>query len=387
MLGRWLLAWAALAAASAPGAVRAADAAMPAPVAYSDAAFDGAAMPPLVLTDAMAHPVRRAGRADGAWSISYSIERHAPLAQVVAHEAGERRLRSARVVARISSSASLGVAFSDGLDRLVADLRDGSRPRFLVAGDPLDDIGFHRRGQTAFALRQDFAGWGVTVSAEEARPAGDAGGEFAGRVDRRRTAASASRYGLAFDSGFGNLTVAAGASRLTERQTILGARMRDGFGAAHARSLFLDGAIAWQVRPDWRLGAAWRHGVTRSGAIGGTGRDLVLTSNAWAVDVTRSGVFGEAGLLSLRLSQPLRVANDRGVGLPVEYSYETRGDARGATSMTLAPTGREIAAELNWQGPLLSGWATTGVFWRKDPGHLATLRSDHGAAFSWLTRF
>lgn len=344
---------------------------------------------PLVLTDALSIPAQHA--AHGTLSISYSIDRRIPDAVTVKllqngrprDDPDSRQVRSARVVARISSSASLGFAFSEGLDRLVADLRQAAPPTFLVAGDPLDDIGFRSRGQTALALRQDFGNWGLTASAEEARPTASAGG----RIDRMDTAASASRYGVTIDSGLGNLAAVAGASWLTEHQTILGARLRDGFNAPNTESLFLDGALAWRPAADWRLGASWRHGITRSPAIGGSVQGVLLTTNAWAVDATRSGVLGQSDSVSLRISQPLRVANGNGFGLPVEYSYETRGDARVATSVTLAPTGRELAAELNWRGPLFKGWTTAGLFYRKDPGHFATLPSDLGAAFSWSAPF
>lgn len=382
----WMIGMAALGAAMAGGTA----AAQPAP---PFAEGDPAAVPVfLPLTDALTAPTRRAASRDGALAIAYSIERGTAdpqrLSDLAASEAREAgRLRSARVVARIAPGASFGFAFSEGLDRLVAELRDGARPRFLVAGDPLEDIGFRRREQTALALRRDFGFWGLTASAEQGQPAGDAGAAFGGRIDRRRTAASAARYGLTADGGFGNLTAALGASWLRERQTILGARVRDGFNAGRADSLFLDGALAWHPHPGWRLGAAWRHGVTRAAAIGGGASGVLLTSDAWAVDMTRLGVFGAADSLSLRVSQPLRVGNGAGFGLPVEYSYETRGDARVATSVTLAPTGREIAAELNWQGPLLRGQATAGLFYRKDPGHLAALPNDHGAAVSWAARF
>ncbi len=348
---------------------------------------------PLVLTDALAVPVRQAG--SGPLTISYSIDRRIPATltafwplrgMIAGDDAELRHLRVARLVARITSSASLGLALSGGFDRLVADLRPSAQPVFLVAGDPLDDIGFRRQGQTALALRQDFGRWGLTASAEEARPSADAPARR-GRIDRVDAGASASRYGITLDSGSGNLMVVAGVSRLIERQTMLGARIRDGFNSPRAGSLFFDGALTWWPAADLRFGAAWRHGITRSSAIGGSTRGVNLTTDAWAVDMTRSGVLSQSDSVSLRISQPLRVANGNGLGLPVEYTYETRGDARVATSVTLAPTGRELAAEINWRGPMLKGWATAGVFYRRDPGHLSALPSDGGAAVSWAARF
>lgn len=296
------------------------------------------------------------------------------------------RSSRARIVTRLTSGASLGLAFEDGLDRLVADLREKGRPAFLVVGDPLVDIGFQRREQTALALRSDFAGWGVTVSAEDGRVAGTGSDSLRGRIDRRGLA-SAARYGLAVDRELGDVLAVFGGSWLTENHTIVGARVREGYGAAGADSLFLDAALSWRPLSAWRVGAAWRRGITTVGPIGGVADDLRLNTSAWAVDVTRFGVLGPAGALSLRVSQPLRVESGGGKGLPVEYGYELRGMSRVATGATLAPTGREIAAELNWQGPMLGGWATAGLYFRRDPGHFAGLPDDRGAAFNWSARF
>lgn len=51
---------------------------------------------------------------------------------------------------------------ADGFDHLVVGLREKGWPTFLMAGDPLVDIGFQRRGQTGIALRSKAAGWGIS---------------------------------------------------------------------------------------------------------------------------------------------------------------------------------------------------------------------------------
>lgn len=368
----------------------------PTPAAPSSDGADAfrAAAASFTLTHVINSSTRQAVTADGRLVMSYSFEPPAnarrslgPQSDLVGDDVQGQRLRSARLVAQVSSGASFGIALFDGLDRLVAELRESSKPSFLVAGDPLDDIGFVRHDQTALALRQDFAGWGITASVEDAEAAGSGAADYRRQLDRRRKPASASRYGLAIDRDFGPLLLAAGASWLAEDQTILGTRVRDGFHAGGADSVFFDGALSWYPHTGWRVGAAWRHGITRSSIAGVAATGLSFTTNAWAFDATRWGVFGESDSVSLRISQPLRVAGEAGVGLPLEYSYEMRGEAHVATSVTLAPTGREIAGELNWRGPILGGWATTGLFYRKDPGHFANLPDDHGAAFSWAARF
>lgn len=305
------------------------------------------------------------------------------------------RTPRARLLARISPGARLGFAVDDGIDRLVADLRENSRENarnrgrigFLVAGDPLVDIGFERREQTALALRSDVAGWGITASAEAGQVAGTAVDPYRGRIDRRRRPASAARYGLTLDRELGPVLAVVGASWLAENQTVLGARFREGYGGAGSDSLFLDAALSWQASDDWRVDAGWRRGTTRIAPVGGIAGNLRLNSDAWALDVTRTGVLGGPGAVSFRVSQPLRVANAAGQGLPVEYGYELRGASPVAIGATLAPTGREIATELNWHGPVWRGLATAGVYLRRDPGHLAKLPNDCGAAFRWSARF
>lgn len=322
--------------------------------------------------------------------MSFSIEQPGDLAQLfkpLSEDVTNRRVRSARLVAQVSAGASVGFALFEGFDRLVSDLRERGQPTFLVAGDPLDDIGFRRREQTALALRQDLGGWGVTVSAEGAQTAGCGSVECRGQIERYRKPAFASRYGVAIDREVGMVLVAAAASWLSEDQTILGTRIRGGLQAGGTNSLFLDGALSWRPGDGWRFGAAWRHGVTRSSVVGLASPGVSFTTDAWAFDVTRQGVLSQGASLSLRVSQPLRVANDAGSGLPVEYSYEMRGQAHVATSVTLAPSGREIAGEINWRGPLLGGWASTGLFYRKNPGHFATVPDDLGAAVGWSAIF
>ena len=369
--------------ASGQGAAHASDAAAT-PQAY--------AAGPLSVT--LAGASQWAATAEGRVSVSYSIERAAPFrwqppAQLLGRpteDAAARRVRSARLVAQVAAGGSFGLAWSEGLDRLVADLRESGEPAFLMTGDPLDDIGFVRREQTALAWRQDIGAWGLTASVENARLSGESS-EYRGLIERRRRPASAARYGVAVDRQVGAFLVAAGASRLTEDQTILGTRVRDGFHTQGADSLFFDGAVSLWLNGGFRLGAAWRRGVTRSSIAGTSSSGVSVATNGWAVDVSGWNVVREGDSLAFRVSQPLRVANDAGAGLPLEYSYELRGPALVATSVTLAPTGRELAVELNWRGPLLHGQATASLFYRKDPGHFSGAPDDPGAAFMWSANF
>jgi len=102
----------------------------------------------------------------------------------------------------------------------------------------------------------------------------------------------------------------------------------------------------------------------------------------------RAGVFGANDSLALRLSQPLRVeSGGLNLQLPVDYSYETLSPVYGIRTLSLSPRGRETSAEIAWRGPLLSGSGSASLFYRRDPGHYASLPDDKGVALRWSTEF
>jgi hypothetical protein len=114
-----------------------------------------------------------------------------------------------------------------------------------------------------------------------------------------------------------------------------------------------------------------RIGTTRAGL---TGSGLVqrlsgLTSTAARFSLTRAGVFGDDSL-SLTVAQPLRAGGSALLALG--------GDAPEAAR--LAPSGREIATEIGYARAFGPGWFSLGLFWRDQPGHIATAAPDAGAA-------
>ena len=140
-------------------------------------------------------------------------------------------------------------------------------------------------------------------------------------------------------------------------------------------------------RSGWRISAAGRLGWTRPdrSAVIGASR---LVSSAWALDVERQGVFAPGDALALRVSQPLRVESG-GVSLrlPVAYDYATGTATFADRSLSLAPHGRELMGELAWRGRLANGDLAASLFYRKDPGHFASLPDDKGVALRWSTGF
>ena len=107
-----------------------------------------------------------------------------------------------------------------------------------------------------------------------------------------------------------------------------------------------------------------------------------------AVDLEKRDVFARGDRLALRIAQPLRV--ERGgvrLNLPVGYDYATLAPTYAASTFALTPSGRELVGELAWRGALWGGDAAASVFWRKDPGHVASLPEDKGVAVKWTRGF
>ncbi|WP_343613866.1 S8 family peptidase [Novosphingobium sp.] len=298
------------------------------------------------------------------------------------------RVLAARVVAHLTPGATLAMAFAQGSDGLTAQLQGQSRPAFLIATNPLEDTGFVRTGQSALAVRHQLGAWGLTVSAENGRTQLSTPwhqGAIPAALQKRD---NATRLAMAVDRRFGTVETSFGASWMSEDHTLLGARLADTFGAQGADSLFLDSSLGWRPEGGWYLGAAWRQAFThaRGGTLIGSGSRL--TSYGWALDAGMINALMWGDSLSLRVSQPLRVARG-GVNLylPDSYDYATQESLWSMHRLNLAPTGREIAAELAWHAPMFRGDGSISVFWRKEPGNYAGMPDDSGMAWSWRKGF
>lgn len=302
-------------------------------------------------------------------------------------DAEQARVLAARVVARIAPRAEFGFALNQGADGLVAQLQGRRQPAFLVAGSPLDDFGFGQSGEASLAVRYSLGRWGLTASAEGGSAIAAAPVDPGSSIAEQQGQAHARRFGLALDRRIGNLSATLGASWLAEDRSVLGARLVSALGGGGADSLFLDAGASWQLAPDWRLGAAWRSGITHARASGTIVGSHLLTS-AWALDVERLGVFARDDSLALRVAQPLRVENGGlSFALPIAYSYDTLAVTQGLRTLSLAPHGREIDTELAWRGALAKGTASASLFYRRDPGHYASMPDDKGVAVGWTKQF
>jgi hypothetical protein len=282
----------------------------------------------------------------------------------------------------------LAFGYAQGADGLVAQVQGSPRPAFLVAGSPSDDIGFSKDAGFAFAMRRDVGPWGLSLSGESGNALSVTTREGIALASSRQRQENYTLFGIAIDRRWGEFDTSLSASWLAEDRTILGARLHEAFGSRGADSLFLDLGAGWKFRPDWQLGAAWRQGFTAARKSGFLASGSGFVSNGWSLDVTRSSFFKQGDSLALRVSQPLRVrSGGLNFDLPVAYSYDTLQAAQGIRRLTLSPRAREITTELAWRGALLGGSANASLFYRKDPGHYASLPNDMGVGLSWSTGF
>ena len=301
-------------------------------------------------------------------------------------DAEHARVLAASLTAQLAPGRQVAFGFRQGADGLVAQLQGARSPAFFVAGAPGEDLGFLSTDKTALAFRQMLGGFGLTVSGETGF-ALTAPQRFVGELRLRSEDERVQRIGLTLDRRWGTFDAALGGSWLREDRTVLGARFHDALGRGGADSAFVDARAGWSLRSDLRLGASWRGGYTMPGR-GGTITGGRLLSQAFAIDLEKLGVFAASDRLALRIAQPLRV--ERGgvrLNLPVDYDYATLSPAFATSTFALTPSGRELIGELAWRGELWGGDASASMFYRKDPGHIASLPDDKGVAVKWQRGF
>jgi hypothetical protein len=356
----------------------------------------GAARPREPLHGSVGVQRRSVSGGNEAMSVAFSIDARGKAGEpprirqlTLSHEDAEAaKVLAGRVAARLSPNTQVGFAFAQTADGLVAQLQGHAQPAFMIASDAGGDFGLHRTTDASFALRHQVGPWGLTFSADS----GDAltasvmrrAAEMRGQRDR----AAVRDFGIALDRRFGPLDASLGLTWMQEDETLLGAKFHDAFGLRGADTLFADARAGWSFAADWRLGGALRQGWTRARDAGMVAAGSQLVSRAWSLDLTRANVLGRGDSLGFRLSQPMRVeSGGLNLSLPVDYSYETLAPVYGIRSLSLSPQGRELTGELAWRGLLWNGAASASLFYRKDPGHFASLPDDRGVAVSWSKAF
>ena len=309
--------------------------------------------------------------------------------QLSGEQAEGARLLAARVAARIAPGTEMAFAVRESAHGLAVQLQNAGQPAFLIARDTGDDSGFQRLGDASFAIRREFGRLGIIASA-------DSGSVW--RHDNLRAAevlpgGQRERFGyhgfaLSAERRFGPVDAVIGASWLSEEASVLGASFTSAFGMRGADTLFLDASAGVDVGADWRFGAAWRQGFTRVRQAGLVADGSGLRTSGWSLDALRRDTFAGGDSFGFRLSQPLRVTGGGiGLTLPVAYDYATLLPSYGTQFLALAPSGREIDAEMAWRGPLWGGDASASLYYRTDPGHYAALPDDKGVALRWRRKF
>ncbi len=356
----------------------------------------GAAVQPR-LRAALVQGTQVAGAAAGGVSLAFTIgEGRADQRNVWTRQlqlSGEQaegaRLLAARVAARIAPGTEMAFAVRESAGGLTAQFQGAHGPAFLIARDANDDSGFQRASEASFALRREFGRLAVTGSAEsgsvwrgdDLRPA-----EALPGGERERFGYHS--FALSADRRIGPVDATATASLLSEEASVLGATFAPAFGVSGANTVFLDASAAMDLGAGWRFGAAWRRGWTQLRQAGLVASGSALSTSGWSLDVSRAGAFSAGDRLAFRISQPLRVTSGGiGLTLPVAYDYATLQPSYGTRFIGLAPSGREIDAELAWRAPLWGGDASASLYYRTDPGHYAALPDDKGVAVRWSRSF
>jgi hypothetical protein len=225
------------------------------------------------------------------------------------------------------------------------------------------------------AVRHQFGSVGVTMSGET----GDVWQDV-------KTSATGSPYrftNIAADHKFGSSWVSVGMSRLEEKQSLLGGRMSNVLGGGGASTLFLDAEARHDFGSGWTSTLTARRGWTDFAA----GK---FQTGAYAFDVAKSGVLSGHDSLGFRVAQPLRVEHGGfAMMLPTSYDYTTLTATDTLSHMSLSPSGREIDGELSYGSWLIgdNGWLGANLFYRRQPGHIASLPDDKGAAIRFSLSF
>ncbi len=346
-----------------------------------------ATAPRLRLTPALVNQGRSVSLSAGTTELAFSISGNgAGGAQILPLALSDGQQRQTRILAaRVSAAISKDMRFSLGIRQAAAGqvsalqgMRNGA---FLASTEARMENGFEQRPGNSFALRQQVGQFGLTGSIEigEAQLYERAGLEFARNGTHRYPY---STIAMSVDRQIGPAKLALGASWMREDETILGARFADFIGQGGARSLLVDGNGEIRLDQNWSLGASWRQGWTYANAGASLSGQSLLKSNAFSFDVSRTNALLNGDRLAFRVAQPLRVTSGGlSLNLPVAYDYATLTPTFGVRRFSLAPTGREISSEVAWVVPLDSGYFSSNIFWRKEPGHFESAPDDVGVAF------
>ena len=159
--------------------------------------------------------------------------------------------------------------------------------------------------------------------------------------------------------------------------------MSNVLGGGGASTFFLDAEARHDFGPGLSATVAARRGWTDFAAGN-------FQTGAYSFDLVQRGVLSSRDSLGFRVSQPLRV--ERGgfaMMLPTSYDYSTLTATDTLSRLSLRPTGREFDGELSYGRTLIgdNAWLGANLFYRRQPGHIASLPDDKGAAVRFSLSF
>jgi hypothetical protein len=267
----------------------------------------------------------------------------------------------------------MALGFSQSGRALQEQLAGRSGQAFLIARDPLLRTGFHASGTTSAGVRHSLGPIALTVT-------GEMGRVFEPITQARESRSRYTRVGAAIDGRTGPLRLGVGATRLVESETLLGARISQLLASPGSATAFLDAEAELSMGRGWSASALFRRGWTSigSGTVASGGK---LGTDAWSLGLSKSSLFGSGDALGFRIAQPLRVRSGGiSVSLPTRYDLATGHADHERQSLSLAPSGREVAYEASYGRPVFGGFLDLHGFARSDPGHIERARRDLGAA-------
>ncbi|MDR7058084.1 MULTISPECIES: S8 family peptidase [unclassified Sphingopyxis] len=310
------------------------------------------------------------------------------LAGLSFHDAQRARTLAASVMTRLDGRTRIGFTAGRGTGGLLAGERGESGHAMLIGDAAHEGLGFAASPGIGTIIRHNiFNNQYVNMILENGWVSGTRWQDDPFLRYRSGHDSRYQRVGAAWDARFGPVRTALGASWLRESDSLLGARLGPMFGAGGATSLVGDASFILDVRDDWKVAAAWRQMWTRpdsQGLIAGG----VLWSTAFSFDIAKANLMRPGDRVALRFAQPLRVARG-GIDLmlPVAHDYATGRTDFGRRSYNLAPTGRELVVEASYALSLFGGELIANSWWRRDPGHIAAMPDDRGAALRFTMGF
>lgn len=304
---------------------------------------------------------------------------------VDANAADQVRARYGLIASKLGANTRIGIAVGYGAETLLGSMTGGNPDgAFITGANPLVETGFARRDNRSAAVTRQVGAWSFGLAAGRSRA-----------DDPRRTAFDLRREGsvdtVAIEAGrrVDPVDLKLGLSQMRESDSVLGSWTGPVLGFEGAVTRFASVQARLPLGSGFTLGAGARHGWTDARL----GQGLITSADGirsfgFQLDLAKAGVFDSSDRLDFRIAQPLRVSGGQArLSVPVGYDYATLATTYDTRFTSLAPSGREIDVEAAYSLALFGGEFGAHLYWRNDPGHIAALGDDVGAALRFSFGF